>query len=374
MLELMIALSILSVLMMVAWSLMGTYQKAEQGSWKLSQRIQTMRAARTWLDADLQHIAPLVQALPNEDPSKTSKVEPSFVGTEYEFTLTTVPSLSPLPFFEQLLNSTSSLDQDSLEALYATEEERMVQEARDARWAPSQQIVEYRLEPLLDPTSEPMPSSGSDADNIVYDLVRSELLDVSIVESSSIAGGTSSGNPLADRVLSTQDLYRLPDEERTKPVETIRESRLAGLASAEFQYFDGQDWHSQWDSQSRGSLPAAVALSFDFQPASQMLDRAEVARLRRKARLAKENGLESLDALSPYSQKEEIAEPSALDDMGTGKRLSEVSESEVLIVVWIASSPRSLANDNRSPINSNRMSAPSGTTTTVARPLQSGRP
>ncbi|MCA9131805.1 MAG: type II secretion system protein, partial [Planctomycetales bacterium] len=121
-LELMIALGLLGMLLSVAWSLMGTYRDAEQRGWKVARRTQVIRAARSWLESDMQHVllsdspsqvaaarsggspaaSGLSGVLPTAPPGAAS-ANWRFVGNAQGFSATIAPSLDPLPFLERLM-------------------------------------------------------------------------------------------------------------------------------------------------------------------------------------------------------------------------------------------------------------------------------
>ena len=88
-LELMLALALLGALMTVAWSLMGTFRDAEQRGWKLSHRTQTIRAAREWLQSDIQHLLQNEPSVANS-PAIKSRLNGNTLG----FTASIAPSLT----------------------------------------------------------------------------------------------------------------------------------------------------------------------------------------------------------------------------------------------------------------------------------------
>lgn len=115
------------------------------------------------------------------------------------------------------------------------------------------QQVELSYE--LRQTGEDSAASGNSA--IVYQLIRRE--GAAHTQQSSTFSGTSSGR--AERVLTSQDLYRLSDDEKESGT-VLHQHAIDGLVDAQFWYFDGQAWSSNWQDGSR--YPKAVALSYDL--------------------------------------------------------------------------------------------------------------
>jgi len=278
-LELMIALSLLSILLLLGWSLMQSIQDAETRSWKLTQRIRVLRTTRGWLADDMDHLvrsATLATAVnatsaPSTPGPRPNTVNPDmgsmgspvekFEGDATGFVATISPSLDPIRFFDRFMNSSDSQDLGSQElsageALLATETELAVREARESLWPERGVDVEYRLEPV---NREQRTSSSTiqEAQDIQFELVRREWL-------LSQSSGTNSNLPSADRELTSADLYRGagPTDETYAP--PLNETRLYGMVQAQFFYFDGNSWSQEWSHRNRGGLPKAVAVCFDF--------------------------------------------------------------------------------------------------------------
>lgn len=279
-LELMIALGLLGALMSVAWSLMATFQIAEERGWKMTQRTQIIRAAHDWLQSDAQQVI-------------TQSPELNFTGSSLEFTALIAPSLDPLPFLEQLMtDSTSSDDFDSpgtsttSTSLSSTglagtsgsfSEPELAQILdEDSPWNKARLEIEYQLLPMptadssISATLQPVAEDLS-AEEVQFMLVRRELVSGAPPGQSEGFMDDTQSIPASERVLTGQDLYRQTDEEQISSSGiAIRESRLEGLVRPQFQYSDGRSWRNSWNSRSAGSLPVAVALRFDFPPRAQM--------------------------------------------------------------------------------------------------------
>lgn len=280
-LELMLALTLLAALSAVGWSLLGTYRDAELRGWRLAHRTQTLRTLRDCLENDLQQmIAPAESLVSLTSTMPASMQTTSFVGSASGFTIRCTPSLDPLPFLERLTHSTEvgtrssgieSLDQLSPGAassaslseptLRITDSNTIAVAAlHDTAWPSEVLDVEYRLTPI----GRSGPGSASLLTDPTADVAslltrREHWVDGSGPD---LAQGTSASP--ADRVLTTEDLYRQTDTSADALGPLVGESQWWGLTRAKFQYFDGQAWRGQWNSTHSGTLPQAIAVSFDF--------------------------------------------------------------------------------------------------------------
>lgn len=350
-LELMIALSLLSILLLLGWSLMQSIQDAETRSWKLTQRIRVLRTTRAWLADDMDHLVRLAPGIPrpmslvDHGGAFGSPIE-KFEGDSTGFIATISPSLDPIRFFDRLMTSTDSQDARSQEqsagdALLATETELAVREARESLWPERGVDVEYRLEPV-NRGQRTSSSTIQEAQDIQFELVRREWL-------LSQAIGTDSTLSSADRELTTADLYRgeTPTEETYAP--PLKETRLYGMVQAQFFYFDGISWSQEWSNLNRGGLPKAIAVCFDF-PA-----RTDFIRPERSAGGDSTDGeftdgeftsdLMGDDFLESYNRQQgTVLDPAAQDNaLSTAKeRLAESSDTEVVIIVETGNRTRSL--------------------------------
>ena len=100
-LELMLALSLLTALLAVGWSMLSTYRNAEQRGWRLNERVQSIRAARQWLELDLLHLSPMEVSAPlwtatagRGSNSVISAQEHPFIGDGSGFLATIAPTRS----------------------------------------------------------------------------------------------------------------------------------------------------------------------------------------------------------------------------------------------------------------------------------------
>lgn len=340
-LELMIALGLLSVLLLVGWSLMQSIQDAESRSWKLTQRIRVLRTTRAWLSDDMDHLIrsirpdPLANAMATARPvtSNNGLTRPGaekFEGDATGFIATISPSLDPIRFFDRLVSTSdanNTLNQEfARDWLLASESELAVREARESLW-PAQGIdVEYRFEPVND-TRDSMPGGIQEAQDIQFELVRREWL-------------MQQANT-ADRVLSSSDLYRSADAAEETYVPPLKETRLYGMVRAEFFYFDGASWNQEWNSVERMGIPKAIAIHFDF-PARQDFIRPEAS-----SRSDSDGG--EIDFLDPLGdQRTTVLDPASQESTlgNPSDRMVESSDREVVIIVETGNRARPVAAIN----------------------------
>lgn len=353
-LELIIALALLGGLMTIAWSLMGTYRRAEQRSWSLSERARIVRTVQSWLSFDgLQ----LVALMPQNTPGVESPVPDAglgFTGSSLGFSAGTYTSVSPALFYERLLNA-PFIEQDqagevelSLEDLY-DRPANADSSGKGTLFPPQSVVVEYVLEPFAESYLESTSPRGSD---LRYRLIRREWVRSEQIPQS-LSNSLTEADP--DRVLSLQDLYRIDADRLASKGVLLRESTIDGLLNAEFQYFDGVAWFDSWDADPNAAtandaaieldnpflknqnprLPRAIGLSFDFP------ERAAMRPIRRQGptRAADESNTLSGDSpddtMAIASQWESVLAQSGAAEMaveGAGP-LSQNSLREVQIII-----------------------------------------
>lgn len=337
-LELMLALALLGALLTVAWSLMGTYRDAEQRGWKLAHRTQTIRAAREWLQSDVLHLVQTESGAANAANMNAMKSRLS--GNSLGFTATIAPSIAPVPFLERLMSNpmddaAEAVDVEPIASLYS-DTDAIVAEAQRALWPAETLEIEYQLAPLESGSAEDTTSmqQAIDLTDVQFALTRRELLDASAVSSQN--RDTLPLANLAERTLTAQDLYRQTDSTALSHGVPVRETRLEGLTNVRFQYFDGQNWTSDWNSDQKGGLPRAIALSFDF-PA-----RGDMKPPERRAATRGELGdsadpLQSEDptAKRTFADAALSAEPIAELASSGEKGLMQAATHEVQIVVYV---------------------------------------
>jgi prepilin-type N-terminal cleavage/methylation domain-containing protein len=340
-LELMLALGLLGALLAVAWALMGTYRDAEQKGWQLSMRAQTVRALHDWLQQDIDHLCLSTERQPSGGQATlfaAARNNPStaghhyFSGTSLGFTLTIEPSLDPLPFLERLM-------QDADASSFAPSPAntpilagiRPDSPPRAKLWSDGAVRIEYQLLPTSGPNSEaPANNRGTTPRDrqALYRLSRTARADPEAGQRRSSALGSVESLP-ADRILTTQDLYRQTDDRAigsTGPV--LEESVLHGLLNPRFRYFDGRRWRDEW-SASNVAPPLAIALSFDMPQRFESISDS----LRTSPRDRLQQGLNEFGDDLSLGDNPLAREPVAEIDTGERQSLIEDESHQVHIVV-----------------------------------------
>ena len=344
-LELMLALALLGALMTVAWSLMGTYRDAEQPGWKLAQRTHIIRAAREWLQHDIQQLAysaPVLNSssLANSSPSNqlSNGSTANLIGDSFGFSATITPSLDPLPFLEILMSNSNVEDRDEPVVDLYSDEDATQQIAEQSPWSAERVQIEYQLTPIAvnrgDGSTVANEGLRTDEQEIQYTLARRERLSTGTNQNSMGFRNQTDTQPAADRVLSAQDLYRQQEPTSLNQGSILRESRLEGLTNVSFRYSDGETWLDEWRGSKADQLPSAIALCFDFPARADMVtpseSRADTARTGDFEVEELDSGLSFADSALAT---ESLAEVSSAGELG----LLESATSEVQIVVLIES-------------------------------------
>lgn len=341
-LELLIALGVLSVLMMVAWSLFDNLQKAEERSGGLARRVQLLRQSRAWLVADMDQ---LETAKGERIASLNPPMVPQFNGDPTGFVASITTSLNPLPFLQGAFASSDEMeDVEGAElSLFDTEEQRQVNQARESIWPADKLNVEYRLEP-----ESPLDNSASALgveEDILFRLVRREFLHGEASNASGSNGmppNVNSTATAADRQLTIRDLYRQTDDTLELGSAALREKELTGFSKASFRYFDGRAWQEDWNSREEGGPPHAIALQFDFP------SRAAARRSKEQSRSAVETEIEEDTGESQNNTIDTLLaqQPKATRETEDADEfLVATATSELTIVVATHSGPAKRAND-----------------------------
>lgn len=340
-LELLIALGVLSVLMIVAWSLFDNLQKAEERSGGLARRVQLLRQSRAWLVADMDQ---LETAKGEIIASLNPPVVPQFNGDPTGFVASITTSLNPLPFLQGAFASSDEMeDVEGAElSVFDTEEQRQVNQARESIWPADKLNVEYRLEP-----ESPMYNSASALgveEDILFRLVRREFLHGEANNASGSNGMPPNSNTTAaaDRQLTIRDLYRQTDETLELGSAALREKELTGFSKASFRYFNGRAWQEDWNSREEGGPPHAIALQFDFP------SRAAARRSKEQSRSAVETEIEEDTGESQNNTIDTLLaqQPKATRETEDADEfLIATATSEMTIVVATHSGPVKRASD-----------------------------
>ncbi|MEO8268450.1 MAG: type II secretion system protein [Aureliella sp.] len=352
-LELMIALGLLGALMSVAWSLMATFRDADERGWKITRRIQIIRAAHDWLQSDAQAML-------------GSSSESIFTGNSLRFSATIAPSLDPLPFLQRLLNDSEAPDAvesragtastavglastqatvSQLSPTYSPMDGELSDSQTDVSpWSPQQVQIEYELLPVDKARS----SNAVDATRLAESLKLDEV-QFMLVRREFATGTNSSSEQLStqdnstefvqevspsDRVLTGQDLYRQSDDQQQSRGLLVTQSRLEGLIQPQFQYCDGRIWKDSWNSRSDGGLPHAIALRFDF-PARAQMQPPQPRRTSVELEVEPEFVLQDSGGLSA-ADLASTGEAQAEMDYGAEASLMESDQFEVQMIVSVS--------------------------------------
>lgn len=262
-LELMISLVLMATLMMVAWSILGSYRDAEQRGWNQTYQMQVIRIARQWLQTDADSLMePPVQTSSPTDPlqsfSSTSEMTP-FKGDEQGFEVDVMPSVDPLAWIQEVTRADEPLT-TTTQALEATNSNTAI--AIDP-------LAVHRLRYTI-VGNMPIDTTSTETDEEFFDLQR-ELIPID-------RWSHASSSPSPEKLLTTEDLYRVGEDELlTDSASAVKSpvASLRNLITPRFRYSDGKQWLSQWDSQLKGGLPRAIELSFDLPSASTDYERIE---------------------------------------------------------------------------------------------------
>lgn len=348
-LELMVALGLLAMLLLVAWSLFDNLQKAEERSEGLANRVQVLRQIRTWLAEDLDQ---LVFPINNPSDGMSSSGDVHFVGDSTGFMATISPSLDPLPFLQDAFESPTSngdslamqepKDETEFASVYDTDQDRQVRAARRSPWALEKVSIDYTLEPQpsgLQAMGGLQNTAPVPTEDLVYKLVRRERMPTAVSQSPSTDRGTTTAGangpqdsiPAADRQLTIRDLYRQTDETLDTRGPALREKSLEGIQNAQFQYFSGTVWMSDWDSRKQNGFPVAVAVQFDFPSRSQARkDKAQRKREANDSNQAEVNSDQAFGTIDTLLAQQPTAQTETQDNR---EYLIATSRTEVTIVV-----------------------------------------
>lgn len=304
-LELMIALGLLTTLMAVAWSILGTLASAQLRGMRLAERLQAGRTLQGWLQDDLTHVL--------WQPAETAweGLPADFWGDGQGFRMTIVPSLEPLPWLAELLDVQSQAE--------------VPQQPWPTPRTPIQ--VEYRFstaEQLEELEQELRGDSQLDADaaavvSLLDDEPRSESRTVRfsddtldddqprwLVRLARPWLGVPPIGGIAGPRLDASDLYRrrpsAGESGRRWSLEPGWSSQLPGLGRLRFRYHNGNDWQAAWDSRQLGRLPRAIEIAFDTSPSRDA--QLPVPPRGRSGRAAAAAGLTAAE-LSPASGSED---------------------------------------------------------------------
>lgn len=345
-LELMIALGLLSVLMLLGWGMMESLQRSQERSWKLTQRIRVLRLTRAWLSQDLDHLAkgPATGSLGNDPQAGIVNFEGDVSG----FLANVVPSIDPVPFLQRLADTNespfvSSNGQElSIESMTTTPEEAAMEQWKSSIWSGGLLEVEYRLEPVQTAEDAQPIAEIQDPDAIQYELVRREWIpqsyfDAYLASNQPLNGmqtprlqrkgaNDTASNPNAPPRGTT--LESMIDNE-SQWIPPMKETRLYGVVKPKFHYSDGNTWLAQWSSSSQGGVPRAVAITFDFPAVSEF--KKPIPPPKESEEESSESETEEME--NPLFDPEATASRELMEpDMGN-ERLTDITDNTYVIIV-----------------------------------------
>lgn len=250
-LELMISLILLATLSLVAWSILETYRNAEQRAWNQTYQMQVIRIAREWLETDAAclmqpRIPTSSSAIPPTSFSSSSSEWKPFKGDEQGFEVDLIPSTDPLAWLQEVTRAAEPLSTTSQSYTQANQNAAIAIDP----------VAVHRLRYNIVPSA-----TSPGADEALFDVQR-ELVPID---------RWSKGSPSSEKLLTTEDLYRVSDDELPTDSASVAKNestRIRKLITPRFRYSDGKEWTGQWDSYLKGSLPKAIELSFDLPAAS----------------------------------------------------------------------------------------------------------
>ncbi len=326
--ELMIALGLLGALMAVAWSLLGTFRDAEMRGWKVSYRTQTIRSARTWLEDDVQHLVPALS--PN-----------SFIGNSMGFSATIEPSIDPIPFLANLMSNSEPMELEPSVRDFIVGQESSVPSDHRSPWPAEAIEIEYQLTPIPTSSTTSAFRLASDSNETRFVLTRRERVASNAAEEvhpSERDSSAQDSNGLGGQatIRSIQDLYRQTNNEAVSSGRTIRESRLEGLLNAQFRYFDGTSWKSEWNNAQQNGLPRGIAFGFDF-PATSDIQRP--SNVESKNKDLNDSSTENVLVSELQFADSALATEATTESRNANQGLMESSANEVQIVIHVGDGP-----------------------------------
>jgi hypothetical protein len=252
-----------------------------------------------------------------------------FSGNAMGFSTVVAPSIDPIPFLENLMSDSvqpeqaSSLESSLLGVNPIGEESSMVM-VSSSPWPAEVVEIEYLLTPVLSDSVSSSQALVGSSNQTRFVLTRREMLDTnakSVLDSPS------------EQVLTAQDLYRQSDEDVLLSSQPMRELRLEGLMNAQFRYFDGIAWRSEWNSALQAGMPQAIAFGFDFPATADMKAPNETATP--PSNEDRSSPEDTLDTNLPLAGSGLSTEAMAEDARASDQGLMESSTNEVQIVIFV---------------------------------------
>ena len=340
-LELMIALSLLSVLILVAWSLFNSLAMVDEKGNAQIKRVQVLRGLQSIIAEDLNarvREAPQEYAAPQRAqatlgfgeltranqgfgdqgsgsigmaPAPPTKIH--FVGTaqSLEFAIMSPPTLRErVEFQDDLDPANRELDGSALYGSETGSDSRIDNGGRSAFDESSsasgalgtQQVsVKYQFDKTIDGTTGGLTRVIRGQSHRTGSSGSRRLPTSRMSSNDPLSDQTSSledASMDADRVLDASDLYGVDasselgsfSEKSSSRSSRQRRLEFPEVGDLQFRYHDGQQWLDEWDAQNMGSYPAAVEIQFE------LLTNKELQEIREEA--AERAEMEGSDELS----------------------------------------------------------------------------
>lgn len=274
--ELMIAMSLMTALLALVWSLFGTYSKLEQRGSRTAVRLQLIRSLHQQLQDDLQAIVvgqPGSASLLSESPEPEAQANtlPNgvfFIGepTRLEF-LRNSDAQDRMMGTRQLVSDTSGSNASQHSQLYQNVLYEWVTDE------PTVYAQDFGLGAELDAEEDRVSPEVEFPVDTTSGLTRTERRWSDSLGDSTAAYRQPSGEfvPDAQTRLESIDTFTVGASELSGAVGVnfdqpapIAVDRVPEVVHWRFRYFDGLRWQSQWNSETTGELPMAIEVRFDL--------------------------------------------------------------------------------------------------------------
>jgi len=255
-LEIIIATSLTTAILLILWSLFGTYAKLEEQGNQATTETQLVRALYRQLQSDLNRLtsapAPMprrLSARPQQNPSEpvapmesldrlTFPAGTQLVGNQSRLELTLASQ--PSDYALQIRPVSAVLPTVFTIIEYEWTGQTELTEATQLRREPGDRLGEKT--PLV---AEPSTGLRRTLAPWIFDLQGAD-------------------NPIAELSTPGRQASTAPPSPETSP--PGQEDFIPEVSALQLQYFDGTAWLPQWNSSSLGRLPVAIKISFNLEP------------------------------------------------------------------------------------------------------------
>ena len=285
-LEVIVAMTLGIVLLSAVWAMFGAFLRHQEIDTAQVAQTQIVRGLHQVLTHDLHDLVPEGQATsppvpgdPAADPGAlVSQRSESFLGASSAISLGgggdwSASSLIGDAKKLKLMSFAAKDDAGTASAEFAPPSARSVRETATTTTPPSKQIVyefvsaeprDFWLAPALE--DEPLDETEAEAEPEVG-LWRREFL-LGVRKSASPEAELETVDPvegLGSPFLVPWAPLRRESTEATASNVLLSEEFANEIVDLRFDYFDGQTWHTTWNSQQAQRLPVLVRLRFDVE-------------------------------------------------------------------------------------------------------------